>query len=62
MKTKYPKKDKNVSVRIPIPLFEQYRQARGKAKKLGIKLNMSDTIRTGVEEYIEKIRNAEFVM
>ena len=52
-------KNKNVSVRIPIELYEEYQDARAKAEEFSVKVSLSAIIRNGVEEYIEKIRAAE---
>ena len=52
-------KNKNVSVRIPIELYEEYQKAKVKAEEFSVKVSLSAIIRNGVEEYIEKIRTAE---
>ena len=51
------KKTKNVSVRIPIDLYEEYQAAREKAEEFNLKVSLSAIIRNGVIEYIEKIKN-----
>lgn len=58
-KQKIKKINKNVSVRIPIELYEEYHEAREKASEFNVTISLSAIIRNGVEEYIEKIRNAE---
>ena len=51
------KKTKNVSVRIPIDLFEKYQEAKEKAKEFNLNVSLSAIIRNSVYEYIEKIKN-----
>ena len=51
------KKTKNVSVRIPIDLYEEYQAAREKAEEFNLKVSLSAIIRNSVEEYIERIKN-----
>ena len=51
------KKTKNVSVRIPIELYEKYKEAKEKAEEFNLKVSLSAIIRNGVIEYIEKIKN-----
>ena len=50
------KKTKNVSVRIPIDLYGEYKKAKEKAEELNLKVSLSAIIRNGVIEYIEKIK------
>ena len=51
------KKTKNVSVRIPIDLYEKYQEAKEKAKEFNLNVSLSAIIRNSVYEYIEKIKN-----
>jgi len=51
------KKTKNVSVRIPIDLYEKYQEAKEKAKEFNLNVSLSAIIRNSVQEYIEKIKN-----
>ncbi|MCL4546932.1 MAG: hypothetical protein M1576_04250 [Deltaproteobacteria bacterium] len=51
------KRTKNVSVRIPIELYEKYKEAKEKAEELNLNVSLSAIIRNGVIEYIEKIKN-----
>jgi hypothetical protein len=50
------KKDKNVSVRLSIDLYNEYQEAKEIAFNNNINLSLSAIIRNSVEEYIEKVR------
>ena len=51
------KRTKNVSVRIPIDLYEKYQEAKEKAIEFNLNVSLSAIIRNSVQEYIEKIKN-----
>ena len=54
-KLKIEKTDKNVSVRVPIGLYDEYLEAKEKAKGFKIRISLSAIIRNSIEEYIEKV-------
>ena len=54
-KLKIEKTDKNVSVRVPIGLYDEYLEAKEKAEGFKIRISLSAIIRNSIEEYIEKV-------
>ncbi|MHB1680933.1 MAG: hypothetical protein ACYCTB_10585 [bacterium] len=58
---KIVKKDKNVSVRLSIDLFNEYQEAKEIALNNNINLSLSAIIRNSVEEYIEKVRKIKSI-
>ncbi len=51
------KKTKNVSVRIPVDLYAEYKEAKEKAEEFNLKVSLSSIIKNSVINYIEKIKN-----